>query len=139
MAELDETGELKLTISIGEIALSKDDLLIETEQKEGYCTLTQNGVTVAMDTNLTEELISEGFVREIISKIQTMRKDSGFEVMDHIEVAIDTDEKLAAVIDANKAQISTDVLANSITCGAADGGKEWDINGVKAVISVKKA
>ncbi len=138
MAELEETGELKLTISIGEIALSKDDLLIETEQKEGYCTLTQNGVTVAMDTNLTEELISEGFVREVISKIQTMRKDQGFEVMDHIHVVIDTEEKLSAVVAANSAQISTDVLADSITCGAAEGGKEWDINGVKAVISVKK-
>ncbi|MBO6140387.1 MAG: isoleucine--tRNA ligase [Ruminococcus sp.] len=138
MAELDETGELKLEISIGEIALSKDDLLIETEQKEGYCTLTQNGVTVAMDTNLTEELINEGFVREVISKLQTMRKDSGFEVMDHINVTISADEKLAAVIDANKAQISTDVLADSITLGDAEGGKEWDINGVKAVISVAK-
>ena len=138
MAELEETGELKMTISTGEIALSKDDLLIETEQKEGFCTLTSNGVTVAMDTALTEELINEGFVREIISKLQTMRKDSGFEVMDHIIVTIDTDEKLAAVIDANKAQISTDVLANEITCAPNDG-KEWDINGVKAVISVKKA
>ena len=137
MAELDETGELKLNISIGEISLSKDDLLIETEQKEGFCTLTQNGVTVAMDTNLTEELINEGFVREIISKLQTMRKDSGFEVMDHISVTIDTDSKLAEVIEANKAQISTDVLAESISFGA-NSGKEWDINGIKAVISVEK-
>ena len=91
-----------------------------------------------MDTNLTEELINEGFVREVISKLQTMRKDSGFEVMDHINVTISADEKLAAVIDANKAQISTDVLADSITLGDAEGGKEWDINGVKAVISVAK-
>lgn len=136
-AELESTGSLKLNISSGEIALAKEDLLIETEQKEGFYSLTDNGVTVVLDTNLTEELIEEGFVREIISKIQTMRKESGFEVMDHISVAIAGSEKLAALCERNKESICHDVLAEEMTY-TADGGKEWDINGEKVTIAVKK-
>ena len=117
MAELDETGFLKMTISTGEITLSKEDLLIESQQKEGFFTLTEGKVTVALDTTLTEELIEEGFVREITSKIQTMRKDSGFEVMDHIRVSLSGNDKLAELVKKNCEQISHDVLANEIEYG----------------------
>ncbi len=139
MAELDETGFLKMTISTGEITLSKEDLLIESQQKEGFFTLTEGKVTVALDTTLTEELIEEGFVREITSKIQTMRKDSGFEVMDHIRVSLSGNDKLAELVKKNCEQISHDVLANEIEYGAqAENSKEWDINGEKITIGVTK-
>ncbi|MBO5576371.1 MAG: isoleucine--tRNA ligase [Ruminococcus sp.] len=139
MAELDETGFLKMTISTGEITLSKEDLLIESQQKEGFFTLTEGKVTVALDTTLTEELIEEGFVREITSKIQTMRKDSGFEVMDHIRVSLSGNDKLADLVKKNCEQISHDVLANEIEYGAqAENSKEWDINGEKITIGVTK-
>ena len=139
MAELDETGFLKMTISTGEITLSKEDLLIESQQKKGFYTLTEGKVTVALDTTLTEELIEEGFVREITSKIQTMRKDSGFEVMDHIRVSLSGNDKLAELVKKNCEQISHDVLANEIEYGAqAENSKEWDINGEKITISVTK-
>ena len=139
MAELDETGFLKMTISTGEITLSKEDLLIESQQKEGFFTLTEGKVTVALDTTLTDELIEEGFVREITSKIQTMRKDSGFEVMDHIRVSLSGNDKLAELVKKNCEQISHDVLANEIEYGAqAENSKEWDINGEKITIGVTK-
>ena len=86
MEELNSTGSLKLDSISDEVVLSKEDLLIEMTQMEGYVTQSDNNITVVLDTNLTPELIEEGFVREIISKIQTMRKDAGFEVMDHIAV-----------------------------------------------------
>jgi isoleucyl-tRNA synthetase len=138
MNELNSTGSLKLNISTGEISLSKEDVLIESEQKEGFYTLTEGSVTVALDTALTPELIEEGFVREVISKIQTMRKDSGFEVMDHIVVSLDGSEKVLSVIEKNKAQISGDVLANEIVTAKKENAKEWDINGEKLSIAVEK-
>ena len=139
MAELDSTGFLKMTISTGEITLAKEDLLIESQQKEGFFTLTEGGVTVALDTTLTEELIEEGFVREITSKIQTMRKDSGFEVMDHINVSISGNDKLAELVKKNADQISHDVLAEQINYNEnAQNSKEWDINGEKVTIGVTK-
>jgi isoleucyl-tRNA synthetase len=138
MAELDSTGTLKLTISIGEIALSKDDVLIESEQKEGFFTLTEGGTTVAISTTLTPELIEEGYVREVISKVQTMRKDSGFEVMDHIVLSISGNDKIAEIVNKNKSQICTDVLADEIKIGSATNSKEWDINGEKVTLAVTK-
>ena len=139
MGELNETGSLKLTLSSGEIALDKDDVLIESEQKEGFYTLSENGVTVAISTVLTPELIEEGFVREVISKVQTMRKDSGFEVMDHITVSVSGSEKVMAVVDKNRKAISHDVLADDIVLGENVGNeKDWDINGEKVSIGVKK-
>ena len=139
MGELNETGSLKLTLSSGEIALDKDDVLIESEQKEGFYTLSENGVTVAISTVLTPELIEEGFVREVISKVQTMRKDSGFEVMDHITVSVSGSEKVMAVVDKNREAISHDVLADDIVLGENVGNeKDWDINGEKVSIGVKK-
>ena len=139
MGELNETGSLKLTLSSGEIELDKDDVLIESEQKEGFYTLSENGVTVAISTVLTPELIEEGFVREVISKVQTMRKDSGFEVMDHITVSVSGSEKVMAVVDKNREAISHDVLADDIVLGENVGNeKDWDINGEKVSIGVKK-
>ncbi|MBQ1537135.1 MAG: isoleucine--tRNA ligase, partial [Ruminococcus sp.] len=129
---------IKLTISTGEITLVKEDLLIDTQQLEGYFSLSDGGVTVVLDTNLTPELEEEGFVRELISKIQTMRKDSGFEVMDHITVTLAGNEKLSALAERNKDTICHDVLAVSINSAASAEGKDWDINGEKVTIAVAK-
>jgi isoleucyl-tRNA synthetase len=138
-AELDANGALKLTISIGEIALTVEDLLIETQQKEGIFALTDNGLTVALDTVLTDELVEEGFVREIISKIQTMRKEAGFEVMDHIIVSVTGNEKIAAIMNTNKDTICGDVLADTLTDDAIEGfAKEWNINGETVTLTVQK-
>lgn len=138
MDELNKNGFIKLNISIGEITLFKEDLLIESEQKAGFFTLTDGGVTVAIDTELTPELIEEGMVREVISKLQTMRKDSGFEVMDHIKVAVSGSEKVLGIIEKNKEQIAHDVLAEDISAADAENAKEWDINGEKVAIAVEK-
>ena len=138
MDELNKNGFIKLNISIGEITLFKEDLLIESEQKAGFFTLTDGGVTVAIDTELTPELIEEGMVREVISKLQTMRKDSGFEVMDHIKVAVSGSEKVLGIIEKNKEQIAHDVLAEDISAADAENAKEWDINGEKVAIAVER-
>lgn len=132
--------------------LTKDDLLIDVAQKEGFVTEEDNYVTVVLDTNLTEELMEEGFVREIISKIQTMRKESGFEVTDHIQVYMaDGSQKAARILDANSAEIGKEVLADSVNLGqdkmeqAKNQGinpvftKEWNINGENVTLGVAKA
>ncbi len=140
--ELDETGTLKLTISIGEIALTAEDLLIETKQEEGYYTLSEGDLVVALDIKLTDELVEEGFVRELVSKIQTMRKDAGFEVQNHIHVCVSGSDKINAIVSGNKDSIAGDVLADSVTVGPLDeaGYKaDWKINGEAASISVTKA
>ena len=138
-AELDETGVLKLSISTGDIELTADDLLIETKQQEGYYSLSDFGVTVAIDTTLTDELITEGFVREIISKVQTMRKDAGFEVMDRINIYVDGSEKIKKIAEENKSAIMGDVLCDEIIVGKLDGyTAKWDINGEDATFGVKK-
>lgn len=113
MDEINETGSLKLDINGQEVTLFKEDLLIDTAQIEGYVSENDNGITVVLDTNLTEELLEEGFVREIISKIQTMRKEAGFEVMDKIKVTYKGSEKAEAVFAANGTQICSEVLAVS--------------------------
>ncbi len=137
-AELDSTGVLKLTISIGEIELTEEDLLIETKQQEGYFSLSDFGITVAIDTTLTEELLTEGFVREVVSKIQTMRKDAGFEVMDHIALYVDGSDKLKSIVEGNKESVMADVLADEVVIGSVDGYKaDWNINGEDATIGVK--
>ena len=138
MADLNKNGVMKLSISIGEIELTKEDLLIEAQQKDDFCTVFDGGVTVALDTALTPELIEEGFVREIVSKIQNMRKDSGFEVMDHINVKVSGNDKLIDVINKNAESISGDVLAESITVGDTANSKLWDINGEQINIGVEK-
>ncbi len=106
---------------------------------EGYISATDHGITVVLDTNLTPELIEEGFVREVISKIQTMRKDAGFEVMDHIRISAKDNDKVIEVIRNNESTIKSEVLANETVYGAAEGfTKEWNINGEKVVLGVEK-
>ena len=139
MDELNEKGVLKFDVDGVEIALTKDDLLIEMAQKEGYVSEADNTMTVVLDTNLSEELLEEGFVYEVISKIQTMRKDADFEVMDHIKVAICDNEKVAAIVRKNEAVIADKVLAESIVENEnLTVSKEWNVNGEKVVIGVQK-
>ena len=136
--ELDEDGHIKLTLSIGDIELTADDLLISAEQLAHSFSLTDNGVTVALDTELTDELIAEGFVRELISKIQTMRKDADFNVTDHVNVTIQGTDAINAIVAAHAADIAGDVLADSVTLAEPQGVvKEWDVNGEKAAIGVE--
>ena len=137
--DLDEKGAISFTVDGTEIALAVEDLLIETVQKEGYHAESGNGVTVVLDTNLTDELIEEGFVRELVSKIQTMRKDAGFEVMDTIRIYVSGNEKIEAIFSKNADSIKKDVLATDII--TAEGGsfaKNWDINGEKVTMGVEK-
>ena len=140
MAELNENGVLKFPEIDPGIELAKEDLLISEEAEPGYVTNTNGNVTVVLDTNLTPELIEEGFVRELISKIQTMRKEAGFEVMDRISVGYSGNEKIKDIFERNKEEISHEVLADSIEEGVLSEGheKEWNINGEKVSLSVKK-
>ncbi len=139
MAELTANGVLTLALPSGEVKLAEEDLLIDTAQQDGYFTVADRGVTVVLDTTLTPELIEEGFVREIISKLQTMRKEAGFEVTDHITVFADGNENIGELISRNADTICEDVLADGITLGETDGFvKEWDINGEKVTFGVKR-
>ena len=139
MSELKETGFIKFTIDNENIELSEDDVLIETAQMEGYVSESDKNITIVLDTNLTEELLEEGFVREIISKIQTMRKEAEFEVLDKITVYYSDNEKIANIIAKNIEQIKEDVLATDIVNGSNNGyTKEWNINGEKVTLTVVK-
>ena len=138
--ELDETGALKITLSDGtELALTAEELLIEAKQQEGLFALSDKGITVAIDTTLTEDLLEEGYYREVVSKIQTMRKDADFQVTDHIKVDFDGGEKLNAIVEKYEDDLKTAVLCDALTIApvAADDAKEWDINGEKAVIRLE--
>ena len=138
-AQLKETGELKLDSISTEVVLLEEDLLVTMTQMEGYVTESDNSVTVVLDTNLTPELIEEGFVRELISKIQTMRKEAGFEVMDHIAITFKADEKVTAIFEKYGDAIKSEVLAESIAAGALAGyEKDWNINGEKVQLAVEK-
>ena len=114
-------------------------MLVETLQKDGFVSDSDAVYTVVLDTNLTPELIEEGFVREILSKIQTMRKDSGFEVQDNIKVGFCGSDRIAAIIENNKAEISAQALAVSIDRAGVGDMKEWNINGEKVSIGIVKA
>ncbi len=139
MNDLNTKGILKLDIDGNEVELTPEDVLTEMTQKEGYVSETDNGITVVLDTNLTEELLEEGFVREIISKIQTMRKEADFEVMDHITVSAENNDKLFDIIKKNEDTIKNDVLADEMILGQAKGyTKEWNINGENIVLGVEK-
>ena len=139
MNELKANGKVKLVIDGTEVELEESDLLIDTAQKEGHVSVENNGVTVVLDTSLSEDLIEEGFVREIVSKIQTMRKEAGFEVLDRIVVYHKDSEKVSGVIERNKESIMGDVLALEMTEGEGEGyTKEWNINGEKVTLTVKK-
>ena len=139
MAELKANGAIKFEVGGVEISLAEEDLLIEMTQKEGYVTEADNYVTVVLDTNLTEELLEEGCVNEIISKLQTMRKDSGFEVMDRIKVYVEGNDKIAEIIKKNESAIAGKVLANEVIYGSKnDAAKDWNINGEKVNLGVEK-
>ena len=139
MAELDATGTLTLDLPSGKVELSRDDLLIEMSKKEGYASLADGRNTVVLDTELTPALIEEGNVRELISKIQTMRKDAGFEVTDHIRVALSGNAAVEDIARRNEAQILGDTLGESLTTGEdLTCAKEWDINGETVTLSVEK-
>ena len=139
MKELKSEGTLTITVDGVAEALTEDDLLIEAAEVEGFVSNTDHGVTVVLDTNMTPELLEEGFVREIISKVQTMRKDAGFEVMDHIQVSYDTSDDVAEIFDRNKETISSEVLADSVVAGdQGDLVKEWNINGKQVTLGVTR-
>ncbi len=140
MAELNANGNLKFNFDGTEVTLEKEDLLIEMVKKEGYVSANDYGITVVLDTNLTEELLEEGFVREVISKIQTMRKEADFEVMDRIDVSVTGSDKIVQIVKKNSDQIAKEVLADEISYQekSADYKKEWNINGENVTISVKR-
>ncbi len=139
MNELNATGTLKINVDGVDEELTKDDLLIEAAQSEGYVSDSDYGITVALETTLSDELIEEGFVREIISKIQTMRKDSGFEVMDNIKIYESGSEKIKAVMEKNADTIKSETLAKDIIFGETGANsKEWNINGEKVTLGVEK-
>ena len=139
MDTLNNTGALTFDFDGQEVVLTKDDLLIDVAKKDGYVTEEDNYVTVVLDTNLTPELIEEGFVREVISKIQTMRKEAGFEVMDHISVYQANNDKIAELMKSNADEIKNEVMADHIHLGEMKGfTKEWNINGETVMLGVEK-
>ena len=139
MDELNANGELKFDLPSGEVVLTKDDLLIDMAQMEGYVSESDNKITVVLDTNLTPELIEEGFVREVISKIQTMRKEADFEVMDKIKVYVNGNDKISGIMTKNKTQILSEVMAEDMITGSTEGyTKEWNINGEDVTLGVQK-
>ena len=139
MDELESVGALKFDVNGTEVELTKEDLLIDMAQKPGYVSEADNYMTVVLDTNLSEELLEEGFVYEVISKIQTMRKDAGFEVMDHIKVSVCGNEKVEGIVARNEAMIAGKVLADAFVGEEALAvSKEWNVNGETVTIGVEK-
>ncbi|MBR1738450.1 MAG: isoleucine--tRNA ligase, partial [Firmicutes bacterium] len=136
MNELRSNGAIKFEIEGTAIELPEEDLLIDTAKKEGFVAESDKNTTVVIDTNLTPELIEEGFVRELISKIQTMRKEADFEVLDRITVSYSGNEKLAKIFTDNADKIKADVLADNIVKSSETNGysKEWSINGEKVTL-----
>ena len=122
------------------VELSEEDLLIESAQKEGFVAETEGELTVVLDTNLTADLLEEGFVREIISKVQTMRKEAGFEVMDHICFAYGHNERITSVVNRNQKAIMEEVLADCVQADVEEGfyEKEWNVNGETVTFGVRK-
>ena len=139
MAQLKSTGVLKLDVPGADVQLAEEDLLITMTQMEGYNSESDSEVTVVLDTNMTPELLEEGFVREIISKVQTMRKEAGFEVMDQILITYDGNQKVKDIFTANTDAILADVMAVGVECGQLRGyTKEWNINGEHVELGVEK-
>ncbi|MEH2932087.1 isoleucine--tRNA ligase [Candidatus Ventrimonas sp. KK005] len=139
MDTLKAEGCLTFTFGEEKVILSQEDLLIDMAQTEGYVSESDNQVTVALDTNLTPELLEEGFVRELVSKIQTMRKEAGFEVMDRIYVYQSGNDRLAEILNGHRVEIGGEVLADEIRIGLEGGyKKEWNINGEKTTLGVEK-
>ena len=139
MNELKTTGAIHLDVDGTEVALGEEDLLIETAQTEGYVSESNQEIAVVLDTNLTPELVEEGFVRELISKIQTMRKEAGFEVMDKITVSAMGNDKIDAILKKYEDQIKDEVLAVTVVYGEVSGySKEWNINGEQVTLGVER-
>ena len=139
MDTLNETGALTFNFGDAEVVLTKEDLLIDMAQTEGFVSEGDNTITVVLDTQMTPELLEEGFYREIISKVQTMRKEADFEVMDHIYVYVDKNETIAEIIKKYAEELKEEVLADSITLGEMKGyTKEWNINGEDVMLGVAK-
>ena len=138
MSELETKGTLTVNVDGVDEELSREDLLIESAQCDGYVSDSDYGITVALETTLSEELIEEGFVREVISKIQTMRKDSGFEVMDHIKIYQSGSDKVKSVMEKNADVIKDETLAEEIVFGDYSAMKEWNINGEKVSLGVER-
>ena len=138
MDELKANGFIAFDVDGVEVKLAEEDLLIDITKKEGYVTEADNVATVVLDTNLTEELLEEGFVYEVISKIQTMRKDSDFEVMDHIKVYISGNDKIAGIVQKNEQAIGEKVLADEFIYAEGGIAKEWNVNGENVTIGVEK-
>ena len=126
-------------LSIGEIKLAPEDLLIEMARSDHYYSVEDGGITVAIETVLTDELVEEGFVREIISKLQTMRKEADFQVMDHIVIYVKGNEKIAGIMQKNLRVIENDTLADALKIEEMNGyAKEWDINGERVTLGVEQ-
>ena len=142
MDRLRAEGKLCFEINGSPVELLEEDLLIETSQKEGYVSETDRGMAVVLDTNLTEDLIEEGFVYEVISKLQTMRKEADYEVVDHISAAVEGNDRIWSVVEKNREMISGKVLADEMLQGIPEGNdwkkKEWDVNGEKVTLGIRK-
>ena len=139
MASLKESGELKFEVNGEEVVLKEEDLLISSQEKEGYISTSDNDITVVIDANLTPELIEEGFVRELISKIQTMRKEAGFDVMDTIRVYVSDNAKIVEIMANNAEKIKSEVLAVDIINSELSGyQKQWSVNNEEVTLAVEK-
>ncbi|MBQ4350652.1 MAG: class I tRNA ligase family protein, partial [Clostridia bacterium] len=139
MAQLRENGKLVFDFDGAPVELGEDDLLIEVKQKPGYFTVSENNVSVALDTNLTDELIAEGYIREVISKVQTMRKEADFVVTDHIRVSVTGSEKLEALLTASADEMKSATLCDELVFESIEGyAKDWDINGEACTVTVAK-
>ena len=139
MAEINEKGTLTIEVDGNAEALMPEDLLIETVKSDDYVTDQEGSITVVLETKLNDELIEEGFVREIVSKLQNMRKDSGFEVMDHIRIYLSGNAKISGIFTRNGEYIKTQVLAEEIMFDEdCENSKEWNINGEKVMLGVEK-
>ena len=139
LESINSAAGLKLSVCDTDVVIEKEDVLIETLKKDGFVSTQEAGCTVVLDINLTTELIEEGFVREIVSKIQTMRKDSGLEVLDNINVYFESSETIDSIMSNNSEEISGLTLAKSIEKKTVSDMKEWNINGEKVLISIEKA
>ena len=136
--ELDKTGQLVLHLEDGDVTLTPEDVDVTMAQTEGYNCQRYGGVTIALETTLSPELIEEGFVREIVSKVQTMRKENGYEVTDHIEVYLSGNEKLEGLVKKNEDFLKGATLTDAVHYGELDGHqKEWNINGETVTLAVK--
>jgi len=137
MAQLKADGKVSFTVDGSEVVLEMDDVLVDTAEKDGFVSSGDNNLTVVLDTNLTPELVEEGFVREIVSKVQTMRKEADFNVTDRIRVYYDGNARIAEILAAN--DIKGDVLAVEVVAGkGGELSKEWNINGEKVTLGVAR-